>query len=351
MTVLFHRTILGLAALAVLGAALVGSHVTPADSAPSYEQQVLDLINQQRAAHGLPALTVDPRLAEAARAHNQLMAQRDKASHQLDGEAAICTDNDRLNAHGYAWTFCAENVAAGQADPQQVVNDWMNSEGHRENILNPNARQTGIAFDTGHGTYRTWWTQDFGAPLGGGAPLASAASNQSAHAAPAAAPGAALLDEGEQRQVMQFNPGAALQRRIFGDGFVPNSGEFSIDVDGQTYIAQRAEHLATGAVRVYYAPSGDWSNVGSVARGATGGGLGDALLAQCEAKQVMQFNPSAALQRRIFADGFVPNSGEFSLEVGGQTYVGQRAEHLGSGAVRVYYVPAGDWRHVQQADR
>ncbi len=345
------RKYLGIAALVALSAALAAGRPAPVSSAPSFEQQVFDLINQQRAAHGLPTLTLDERLSEAARAHNRLMADRGQLSHQLDGEAPVCVSNDRLTAHGYAWTFCAENAAAGQADPQQVVNDWMNSEHHRENILNPNARQTGIAFDTGHGTYNTYWTQDFAAPLGNAAPLAAPAANPPSHVAPSAGAASALLTEGEHRQVIQFNPRAALQRRIFGDGFVPNSGEFSLDVDGQQYVAQRAEHLGSGRVRVYHVPVGDWARVGVVERGAPGGPLGEALLAQAEAKQVMQFNPGAALQRRIFGDGFVPNSGEFSLDVDGQRYVGQRAEHLGSGAVRVYYVPAGDWSNVQRADR
>jgi len=66
-----------------------------------------------------------------------------------------------------------------------------------------------------------------------------------------------LLAEAERRQVIQFNPGAALQQRIFNAGFVPNSPEFEID----ECVAQRAEHLSTGEVRVYYAPL---SNVNQV---------------------------------------------------------------------------------------
>ena len=252
------RKFVTLAALAVLGLGVACGQAPQVNGAPSYEQQVLDLINQQRAAHGLPALTLDQRLAEAARAHNRLMAERGQLSHQVDGELPICVGNDRLTAHGYAWTFCAENAAAGQADPQQVVNDWMNSEGHRENILNPKARQTGIAFDTGQGTYTTWWTEVFAAPLGGTTSLAAPSANPASQTAPARS---TLLAEGDRRQVLQFNPGAALQQRIFRDGFVPNSDEFSIEVDGQRYAAQRAEHLGSGAVRVYYVSANDWANV------------------------------------------------------------------------------------------
>lgn len=75
------------------------------------------------------------------------------------------------------------------------------------------------------------------------------------------------------------------------------------------------------------------------------------LLAAGEANQVIQFNPNAALQKRIFADGFVPNSPEFDLTHRGAAYVCQRAEHLSSGAVRVYYVEKGKWDRVMIAER
>lgn len=74
----------------------------------------------------------------------------------------------------------------------------------------------------------------------------------------------ALKAAGQAHQCIQFNPQAALQKRIFADGYVPNSGEFDVTHGGLTYRAQRAEHLATGAVRVYYARVGEWANVGWV---------------------------------------------------------------------------------------
>lgn len=71
----------------------------------------------------------------------------------------------------------------------------------------------------------------------------------------------AILSEAERQQVMQFNPNAALQKRIFADGFVPNSPEFDVEFGNARYVAQRAENLASGEVRVYYVRSGDWSNM------------------------------------------------------------------------------------------
>jgi hypothetical protein len=70
-----------------------------------------------------------------------------------------------------------------------------------------------------------------------------------------------LRKRGQEAQVIQFNPAAALQKRIFLDGFVPNSPEFDVDYNGSVYRGQRAEHLGTGVVRVYYCEVGNWENV------------------------------------------------------------------------------------------
>jgi hypothetical protein len=75
-----------------------------------------------------------------------------------------------------------------------------------------------------------------------------------------------LLAAAELNQIMQFNPGAALQKEIVDDHFVPNSPEFDVTVDGQDYVAQRAEHLQSGKVRVYYANKQDVATVAYVTR-------------------------------------------------------------------------------------
>ena len=324
-----------------------------------------------------------------------------------------------------------------------------------------------------------------------------------------------LLQRGDAEQRIQFNPTAALQRRIFADGFAPNSGEFRVPFSGSTYAAQRAEHLGTGEVRVYHVPVPLWHQVSFVTRprpadvvivadspsahatsrqghsaryiivcstssavgapaedtlaelvgpnlaaetvhelimpgnhahrlvpddlaaqhslgpnaqlpdgtagqlvtstswvitayqiagrpvgeevlsalteritaacqrlgldhthvlgadevdpDATGQPLGvdmndlrasvqtglleRALIGAAEANQLIQFNPAAALQSAIFRDDLVPNSPEFRLEFQGRSYVAQRAEHLDSGAVRVYYAPTDDVQAVRFAQR
>lgn len=71
----------------------------------------------------------------------------------------------------------------------------------------------------------------------------------------------ALAKEAQKAQVIQFNPKAALQRAIFAANFVPNSPEFDLEYNRVAYRAQRAEHLRTGEVRVYFAMVGQWDIV------------------------------------------------------------------------------------------
>jgi hypothetical protein len=79
--------------------------------------------------------------------------------------------------------------------------------------------------------------------------------------------------------------------------------------------------------------------------------LADALLAEAEAHLLVPLNPAAALQKRIFADGLVPNSTEFGLDHAAVSYVAQRAEDLKTGIVRVYYVKKENWEEVSYVER
>jgi len=80
-----------------------------------------------------------------------------------------------------------------------------------------------------------------------------------------------LLEEAQKQQRIQFNPAAALQGRIFNDGLVPNSAEFDVPFGEATYRAQRAEHLGTGEVRVYYCKVPLWGQVWFVSPPGTAG--------------------------------------------------------------------------------
>ncbi|UGQ13619.1 CAP domain-containing protein [Yinghuangia sp. ASG 101] len=134
---------------------------TPASDLTRLRTKVIALTNAERARHGLGALTPEPRLTDAAQAHSADMAVRDYFDHTgLDGRQPA----DRVRATGYDYSRVAENIAAGQNTPAEVVEGWMNSPGHRANILTPELTQIGIGLAHG-GTYRTYWTQVFGTPL------------------------------------------------------------------------------------------------------------------------------------------------------------------------------------------
>ena len=158
--------------------------------------------------------------------------------------------------------------------------------------------------------------------------------------------GPVMLAEAERQQNMQFNPNAALQKRIFADGLVPNSPEFRTTVGGVEVGAQRAESLGSNLVRVYFVVVPNFATVQAAQRGSARNATEEAVLAAGDAAQVIQFNPAAALQKRMFGDGFVPNSSEFSQVVEGVRYIGQRGERLDSGEVRVYFVRDGDFANV-----
>ncbi len=118
------------------------------------------LVNQERAAAGCPAVTADSRLAAAARAHSTDMAAGGYVDHTSPDGTDFAT---RISNAGYRWSAAAENIAMGQQSPDEVMRAWMNSDGHRRNILNCGLRQLGVglAYDTRD---RPYWTQDFATP-------------------------------------------------------------------------------------------------------------------------------------------------------------------------------------------
>lgn len=124
--------------------------------AASYEAEVVALTNDQRAAHGCPALREDPRLRAAAIAHSVDMQVRDYFAHNTPDGVTPWT---RIQAQGYS-DPSAENIAMGQPTPQAVVEAWMNSAGHRANILNCSSKAIGVGVQ--FGANGPWWTQDFG---------------------------------------------------------------------------------------------------------------------------------------------------------------------------------------------
>jgi len=119
--------------------------------------EVLRLVNVERARVGCSAVRWEARLATAARLHSEDMARQNYFSHtSLDGR----TPWDRIRAQGYTYGS-AENIAAGFSTPATVMVAWMNSPGHRTNILNCTNKALGVGSGKG-GDYGIYWTQDFG---------------------------------------------------------------------------------------------------------------------------------------------------------------------------------------------
>jgi uncharacterized protein YkwD len=124
------------------------------------EKRSLDLHNNVRKSRGLRALCVHPALQRAARAHSADMINRDYFSHGSVGP--------RLSRFGYNWRTYGENIAWGSGSsgsPDSIFKGWMNSSGHKHNILDGRFREVGIGAVTGN--YRgysgaTMWTADFG---------------------------------------------------------------------------------------------------------------------------------------------------------------------------------------------
>ena len=127
-------------------------------SASEFELKVLDLVNNERAKHGLSPLVWDEASANVARMHSKDMAQRNFFSHtNPDGQSPF----DRLKNHGISYSYAAENIAAGQETPESVVTAWMNSDGHRKNILNKSMTKLGVGYYQSESGYKHYWTQCF----------------------------------------------------------------------------------------------------------------------------------------------------------------------------------------------
>ncbi|MFJ9142636.1 sigma-70 family RNA polymerase sigma factor [Streptomyces griseus] len=131
----------------------------PAPPAPAGTAgQVTELVNAERAKEGCGAVTVNDQLNTAAQRHSADMDANDYFSHtSQDGR----DPGDRITAAGYRWSTYGENIAKGQRTPADVMRSWMDSPGHRANILNCSFKEIGVGkVDSGGGPV---WTQVFGA--------------------------------------------------------------------------------------------------------------------------------------------------------------------------------------------
>ena len=123
-------------------------------SVTAYEQEVIRLVNEIRAENGLTALTYDWELSRVARFKSQDMKDNKYFAHN---SPVYGTPFEMIRNFGISYRSAGENIAKGYATPQAVVNAWMNSSGHRANILNASYTRIGVGY-VSDGNY---WTQMF----------------------------------------------------------------------------------------------------------------------------------------------------------------------------------------------
>ena len=137
----------------------------------AYEQQVLDLVNQERDNADVAPLKRNTDLDYAARFHAKDMQDEDYVAHEsYDGATLVCDWSERVSNFYTGWNWLGENIAAGQSTPAEVMAGWMGSPGHKANILNSSYREIGVGYYYGSKGYDSYWVQDFGA-RGGVYPL------------------------------------------------------------------------------------------------------------------------------------------------------------------------------------
>lgn len=121
--------------------------------------QVLALVNTERTGAALTPLTMNVLLTNAAVRHSTDMALHGFLNHEGSDGSVFSL---RITEAGYVWTGCAENIAVNYTNASDVMAAWMASQGHRDNIMNPEIQEMGIScIQSSNGWY---WTQTFGKP-------------------------------------------------------------------------------------------------------------------------------------------------------------------------------------------
>lgn len=127
----------------------------PGTEERSFAEKVADLVNAERAKAGLDALTIDKGIESAALVRAKEIET--SFSHTRPNGSSFSTV---LTENGITFRGSGENIAWGQRTPEEVMNGWMNSEGHRANILNPKFKKIGVGFYQ-NAEGRNYWTQLF----------------------------------------------------------------------------------------------------------------------------------------------------------------------------------------------
>lgn len=127
------------------------------DTTKNVENEVVALVNTERAKQHIQGLDIDWELSRVARTKSCDMANKGYFSHQ---SPTYGSPFDMMKQFGIKYKGAGENIASGQKTPEEVMKSWMNSQGHRENIMNPTFTHIGVGFCEG-GQYGTMWTQQF----------------------------------------------------------------------------------------------------------------------------------------------------------------------------------------------
>jgi uncharacterized YkwD family protein len=126
-------------------------------SVRAYEKEVINLVNVERQKAGLAPLKENTQLSDVARTKSEDMKNKGYFSHT---SPTYGSPFDMMKSFGIKYSAAGENIAKGQRTPSEVVNAWMNSEGHRANILNSNYTEIGVGYTVdSNGT--AYWTQMF----------------------------------------------------------------------------------------------------------------------------------------------------------------------------------------------
>lgn len=131
----------------------------PAAQNGSFQQQILSLVNVERRKAGLQPVTLNSKLSQAAQNHTNDMVSKGYFSHNSPTGSTMAM---RVNAVGYVYSTIGENIAAGGSTASATMTQWMNSPGHKANILSPKFRELGVGYAPSNGQYRHYWTQVFG---------------------------------------------------------------------------------------------------------------------------------------------------------------------------------------------
>ncbi|MBS2968626.1 hypothetical protein J9317_07635 [Metabacillus sp. KIGAM252] len=119
-----------------------------------FEQQVVELTNKEREKQGLKPLAVDESLSKVAKEKSADMQKNNYFDHN---SPTYGSPFDMMKKFGIEYQTAGENIAMGQKSPEEVVQAWMDSEGHRKNIMNPEFTHIGV----GHVEEGNYWTQQF----------------------------------------------------------------------------------------------------------------------------------------------------------------------------------------------